>query len=1256
MQMIHGKKGGGSSGHKPRETPDNAQSTAYAKILIALAEGELGPELDAKNIFLDGTPVINQDGSTNFEGFKFEYRSGTQAQDYIQGMPETQNEITINTPLKNSQPWTRAISNIQLSAVRVRLGFPMLQEQKDNGDTVGYRIDYEIDLATDGGTFENVLVAAVDAKFTTLYERSHRIDLPKSATGWQIRIRRTSADTTSNRINSLSNVEAIAEIIDAKLRYPNTALLYVEFDASQFQDIPKVSCRPDGRYIRVPDNYDPQTRTYNGNWEGAFKFAISNNPAWVLFDLIIEKRFGLGRRLNIAQVDKWELYRIAQYCDQMVPNGHGGTEPRFLCDVYIQSQESAFTVLRDFASIFRGMMSWTNNKLVVLADMPRDTDYIFTRASLVGNPVYSGGSQKNRYSTAMVSWCNPINGYQDEVEPVFDADLVFRYDINETQITAIGCTRQTEAQRRGNYVLLTNSKDEAVSFTPGLDGTLQPPGSIISLPDERRAGRPIGGRISSVNGRNVMLDRVPGGKAGDRLQVNLPSGVMQSRTIEAINDKTVTVSMVYSETPEAEAVWGIDADDLAIKLWRVTGVTENDNNTYSIQGIEYDPNKFDRIDTGVKIDERPTSVIPPGVQAKPENITITSFSSESQGLAITTMHAAWDFTQNAIAYEAQWKKDNGNWITIPRTSTAAFDVTGIYAGRYLVRVRAINANDVSSPWATSMETELKGKEGKPPQPVGFKADGVFMAIDLSWNFPADAGDTLKTEIQRNTVAAEEGAILLSDIPYPQKSYQHGPMAAGAESFYRARLVDRSGNQGDWIDWIKGISSTDVSLIEDIIKQGIEESPAFGDINQNITEMNNTLADTTAALIQNTLADDEEAQRWRAENGDRKAEIVQSVKMVTDETEARITAVSQLKVETDKTSADLSTLSQTVATDNEATAQKITQLNTKTDTTNSNITKLDQTTAAADKAITQSVTNLTSTVNGNTAAISQKATTNFNQAGVGSAVYSINAGITYNGVFHSAGFAIGTDVTAAGAVTTRILFKADQFAFMTSADGKAYGMPFFISGGQVFIQSGVFQDLSVSFAKISDTVRSTNYVAGNTGWNLPKSGNAEFNNVTVRGAVFATSGSFTGAINATSGKFKGVIEAESFIGDVAAMHDFGGVVGGLGQAISKTGYYKGSGYAMTITVIGIGTSYYASGASSMNVTVTIGTQTKTFKYDYHGSWRSADSFAINFTANIPATTADTKVSIALSVNVNYTSVTLDSFLCFVNRTATTAFHD
>ncbi|MGL4030497.1 host specificity protein J [Hafnia paralvei] len=868
MQLIQGNKGGGGSGRQPSESPDSLQSVARAKILLALAEGELGGTLDGKHIYLDGTPIMNADGSNNFPGVTWEYRPGTQAQTYIKGIPSVENEITINTELKQSQPWIRAINNTQLSAVRIRLGFPALQQQKDNGDLIGYRVEYEIDLAIDGGAYETVLKTAVDGKTTTLYERSHRINLPAANTGWQVRIRRLTADSTSAKIASKSTIEAIAEVIDAKLRYPNTALLFVEFDSKLFSNIPKISCRPDGRLIRVPTNYDPKMRTYSGSWDGTFKFAVSNNPAWVLFDLIIEKRFGLGRRLTIEQVDKWELYRIAQYCDQMVPDGRGGdgVEPRHMCDVYIQSQADAFTVLRDVAGIFRGMTSWMNNQLSVIADMPRDVFRNFTHANIVGKINYVGGSQRNRVTQALISWSNPVTNYQDEIEAVSDMALMRRYSVNQIELSAIGCTRQSEARRRGLCAILTNSKDGAASFTTGLEGQLPMPGYIIGLPDQRRAGRVYSGRISAVNGRNIKLDRKPDTKEGDRLQVNLPSGSLQSRTITAVNGDIVTVSTAYSETPEPEAIWGIEADDLAIQLYRVISIEDNNDNTFNISCVEHDPDKYARIDTGAKIDDRPITVIPPGVQAPPANIQITSNSIVSQGIAITTMHAGWDAEPNAIAYVAEWCKDNGNWISMPRSSVTGFDVTGIYAGRYRVRVRAINASEISSPWNTSLEITLNGKEGKPPLPVGFKADPLLWGVLLSWGFPSGADDTLKTEIQYSTTAGGGDAMLLSDIPYPQRSYTQTGLKAGQEFWYRARLVDRTGNQGDWTGWIRGASNGNAG---DYL-EGIGDEFLTSEDGEKLTSDIDT---NIEGIIQNALANNATVEHQWAQYGEVRADIL-----------------------------------------------------------------------------------------------------------------------------------------------------------------------------------------------------------------------------------------------------------------------------------------------------------------------------------------------------------------------------------------------
>jgi predicted phage tail protein len=848
-EAIQGRKGGGGGGHTPTESPDSIQSIAKTKILLALGEGEFAGGLDGTNIFLDGTPVLAPDGSSNFPGVEWEFRSGTQTQGYIQGIPGAENEISIGTELKSTQPWIRAVSNTQLSAVRLRFGWPTLLTQQDNGDRVGARVEYAIDLSTDGGAYQTVLTGAIDDKTTSLYERSHRVNLPVATTGWQVRVRRITPDSTSTSIVDRMNVEAITEVIDAKLRYPNTALLFVSFDAKQFQSIPRISCKPNGRVIRVPTTYDPVTRTYSGTWDGSFKWAYTNNPAWVFYDILLNPRFGLGARLDMTQVDETELYRIAQYCDQLVPDGRGGDgkEPRFLCDVYIQSQNEAFTVLCDLASIFRGMTYWANNQACALADMPRDMQYIYTRANVIdGKFNYQGGSQRNRYTVAMVSWSNPNNHYQDEVESVTENSLVKRYGINQTEISAIGCTRQTEANRRGRWALLTNSNDRSVSFSTGLDGFIPLPGHIIGVADQMLAGRVLGGRVYSVSGRNITLDRQADVKSGDRLLINLPDGNSQARTVDAVNGKVVTVTVAYSQTPEAEAVWSVDADDLAIQQYRVSGITDNDDGTFSITALWHNPDKYAAIDTGARIDERPISVIPPGVQAPPKNVVIDSYSSVSQGVAVTTMRVAWGAVDNAVAYEAEWRKDSGNWISMPRTSALGFEVPGIYAGRYLVRVRAINASDISSVWATSMETYLKGKEGKPPQPVGFAASPLLWGIQLDWGFPVGAEDTLKTEIQYADNAAGQNAMLLADVAYPQRSHTMTGLKAGQEFWFRARLQDRTGNIGDWIEWVKGQSNANSGDYLEGIGDGFltdkDGDRLTGDIDTNID-----------AILQNALA-------------------------------------------------------------------------------------------------------------------------------------------------------------------------------------------------------------------------------------------------------------------------------------------------------------------------------------------------------------------------------------------------------------------
>ena len=562
IPLFTGSKGS-EKPHTPVEAPDSIRSVARAKMLLALGEGEFAGGITGRDIYLDGTPLIAESGTENFPGVRWEFRPGTPHQSYIQGMPNVQNEIAVAVDLPSDTPWVRAVSNTQLSAVRIRVSWPLLVRTKDNGDRVGTRVDYAIDLSTDGGAWETVLDGRINDKTTTKYERSHRIDLPPATSGWQVRVRRLTPDSTSSDVINAMRVEAITEVIDAKLRYPNTALLFIEFDASQFQQIPQVSVDCKMRVVRVPTNYDPESRTYSGLWDGTFKWAWTNNPAWVCYDVLRAERFGLGRRLTAANVDKWALYQIAQYCDERVPDGRGGQEPRFTCNIYIQEAAQAWNVLRDLTAIYRGMLYWADSQMVSMADMPRDIDYVYTRANVVdGHFEYGSSNQRERYSTALVSWDNPDNDYQSDVVAVSDQALVRRYGINQLELTAIGCTRQSEAHRRGKWALLTNSKDRTVDFRVGLDGHIPLPGRIIGVADELLAGRPLGGRIHSATDTQVTLDRPAQMNPGDRLIVNLPSGKAEARTVQAASGAEVTVTTAYSETPAAQAVWSVDADDL----------------------------------------------------------------------------------------------------------------------------------------------------------------------------------------------------------------------------------------------------------------------------------------------------------------------------------------------------------------------------------------------------------------------------------------------------------------------------------------------------------------------------------------------------------------------------------------------------------------------------------------------------------------------------------------------------------------------
>ena len=1096
--VVTGRKGGSSKPHTPQEMEDNLISINKIKVLLAVSDGEVDESFSLKDLYLNDVPVIAPSGEVNYEGVKAEFRPGTQTQDYIKGFNDTAAEFTVGRELKTTTPYVISVTNKQLSAVRVKILMPRGVTTKENGDMVGVVVKWAVDMAVDGGNYQEVLSDVIDGKTISGYDKTKRIDLPSFNSQVLLRVRRVTADSTDARVVDTINIQSYAEVVDAKFRYPLTGLVYVEFNSELFPQVPSISTKKKWKLINVPSNYNPELREYNGTWDGSFKKAWSNNPAWVLYDLITNQRYGLDQReLGIA-VDKWSLYDAGQYCDQKVPDGHGGLEPRYLCDVVIQSQVEAYNLVRDICSIFRGMSFWNGESLSIVIDRPREASYIFTNDNVVdGSFAYTFASEKSMYTTCNVTFDDEQNMYSQDVEGVFDLNASLRFGHNPTSITAIGCTRRSEANRRGRWVLKTNLRSTTVSFATGLEGMIPMIGDVVAIADNFWSSNltlSLSGRVMEVSGLQVFTHFKVDARAGDFIIVNKPDGNPVRRTISKVSadGKTIELNVGFGFDVQPNTVFAIDRTDVALQQYVVTGITKGDGDdefTYSITAVEYDPNKYDEIDYGVNIDDRPTSIVDPDNMQPPKNIKVSSYSRIVQGMSVETMVIGWDKVQYASKYDVQWRKDNGNWMNVPRTANSEVEVEGIYAGNYHVRVRSISSGGNTSPWSEVVSVGLTGKIGKPDKPTVITAsDDQVFGIRVKWGFPEGSGDTAYTELQQipdngaGGHTGEENASLLTMIPYPQYEYWHSTLPAGYVNWYRARLVDRIGNVSDWSDIVRGMASDDVESIIGEIKVDIENSDGFKYLQQNAIESNGAIQAQAESILENALANDTDVRRMTKENGKRKAEYVQAVNLIADETQARVEALTALKAQID-------------------------------DEVVASITEVQTALATETEARTTADTALSAQLGDTQAALNEKLDSWVDAESAG-AQYGVKLGLKYNGVEYSAGMSMELVGSGTG-VKSQFIFDANRFAISNgigSGSGQ-WSLPFVVESNQVFIQSAVIKDGSITNAKIGNRIQSNNYVAGSQGWAIDKSGSAEFSNATVRGNLYANNGNF--AFNGTN---------------------------------------------------------------------------------------------------------------------------------------------
>lgn len=917
------------------EANDTVNSRAMASVLDLLGEGVIGGLIDgAKSIFLNDTPLQNSDNSYNFSGVTWWFRDGSQDQSVIDGFDFIETPKSVGRQLKQTSQVNVSLDSADSDRVRVVMKFPSLRSiDKKSGDTNGTTVQFKFQIdAGNGGGFVDVVAEgesnatiSLTAKKTGVYYRSYVLDLPKPAKAYTLRAIRLTEDHTDNSyLYDDTYIDSIGEIVNTSLNYPNSALVGLKINSEQFgSSMPTRSYLIKGLKIRVPSNYNADTNSYDGNWDGTFKLASSSNPAWILFDLLTNTRYGLGQFVQESMINIGELYQIGRYCDAFVDDGFGGKEKRFAINTQITSRQDAYRVVQDIAGAFRGMVYWAGGMVHITQDSPADPVMLFSNSNVVnGSFAYKGSARKDRYSVALITYNNKEDGYKQSVEYVEDQEAIKRYGIRKTESVAFGCTSRGQAHRVGLWTLYTSRMEsDVITFAVGMDSVFLMPGDIVLIADKFRAGRRNSGRIIGYTSNSIKLDApVDLTSVGNHITFLSAEGKMVGRDIleNGKNITTVTFKTALSsnETPVSDAVWVIAQPDLTPLQARVVSVAEGDDGTsFNITAIQNNPTKYEAIDSGAQLIPQNTTVLDPTF-SKPSGLAITEGTYlSSPGNLSVSLTATWQ--GKSAQYYISWRRSDAgnvsNWKS-ERVTEEQFELRGVAEnGQYDFQVYAVSVGGRKTD-PISITYKVLGTMTAPDAPTGLTAVGDYRSIVLNWVNPASV-DLDHIEVLASKTNDKSKAQLIAKVS--GTTFSHNGLEDSVTWYYWVRAANKRGMLSALNSPLATVATTRDVL--SFLQNKITESELGQDL---IADIN-----SKAVATEVDAAIDEAKSETKAQVDDARTEAANAVKSAKEalstaidkETKDRAQAIANETTARNKAIADEASIRAT-AISNEVTAR------------------------------------------------------------------------------------------------------------------------------------------------------------------------------------------------------------------------------------------------------------------------------------------------------------------------------------------------